>query len=91
MTTITTVGYGDLYPVSPQGRVIAGLLMIGGISLVGFISATLAAWIVQRVAEDETDKQTATAAQIEELHSEVRQLASEVRRLCGPDEPTPEG
>ena len=82
MTTITTVGYGDLYPdFGPQGRIIAVLLMIGGISLVGFITATLASWIVQRVAEEETDNRTATAAQIEELHSEVRLLAAEVRRL----------
>ena len=90
MTTITTVGYGDLYPISVQGRIIAVLLMIGGISLVGFITATLASWIVQRVAEEETDNRTATAAQIEELHSEVRLLAAEVRRLRADDEPAPE-
>ena len=90
MTTITTVGYGDLYPISVQGRIIAVLLMIGGISLVGFITATLASWIVQRVAEEETDNRTATAAQIEELHSEVRLLAAEVRRLRADDQPAPE-
>ena len=91
MTTITTVGYGDLYPVTVEGRIIAVLLMIGGISLVGFITATLASWIVQRVAEEETDNRTATAAQIEELHSEVRLLAAEVRRLRPGDESAPEG
>src|SRR5690242_20023105 len=49
ITTITTVGYGDEYPVTTTGRVIAALLLIGGISLVGSITATIASWIVQRV------------------------------------------
>src|SRR5271166_4156799 len=35
ITTITTVGYGDYYPVTPMGRVVAVLLMVGGISLIG--------------------------------------------------------
>ena len=49
ITTITTVGHGDLAPVSPIGRLIAVLLMNGGISLLGSITATLASWIVQRL------------------------------------------
>ncbi|HET9140180.1 ion channel, partial [Actinophytocola sp.] len=30
LTTITTVGYGDLYPTTAEGRLVAGALMIGG-------------------------------------------------------------
>jgi voltage-gated potassium channel len=44
ITTPTTVGYGDLAPVTGKGRVIAVLLMLGGISLVGVVTATLASW-----------------------------------------------
>ena len=80
MTTITTVGYGDLTPLTPTGRAIAVLLMIGGITLVGSITATLASWIVQRVAEEDTASQAATAAQIEELRAEIRLLTDQVRR-----------
>ena len=78
ITTVTTVGYGDVYPVT-TGRVIAVLLMIGGISLVGVVTAALASWIIQRVAEEETASQVATAAHIDELRSEIRELAQEVR------------
>ena len=78
ITTITTVGYGDLTPLNPTGRVIAALLMIGEISLVGSITATLASWIVQRVADEDTATQAATAAQIDELQAEIRLLTNEV-------------
>ena len=76
VTTITTVGYGDFYPVTPTGRVVAVLLMIGGISLIGMITAMVATWIVHRVEEDDMTKQAATAAQIDELRSQIAQLAT---------------
>ncbi|MGK2854877.1 MAG: potassium channel family protein [Microbacteriaceae bacterium] len=71
VTTITTVGYGDLAPVTGVGRVIAVVLMIGGISLLGVVTATLASWIVQRVAEEDAANQAATAAHIEALRRHI--------------------
>jgi voltage-gated potassium channel len=35
VATITTVGYGDMYPVTPLGRMVAGALMMGGIAVLG--------------------------------------------------------
>ena len=72
------VGYGDVYPVTNTGRVIAVLLMIGGISLVGVVTAALASWIIQSVAVEETASQTATAAHIDELRSEIGNLRQEL-------------
>ncbi len=79
ITTITTVGYGDEYPVTTTGRVIAGLLMIGGIGLLGTITATIASWIVQRVAEEDTASQAATVAHIAELRDEIRALREQLQ------------
>lgn len=79
MTTVTTVGYGDKHPITAEGKMVAVALMIGGITLLGSVTATLASWIVQRVGEEDTAQQAATAAQIDELHAEVRRLADYVR------------
>ena len=39
--TITTVGYGDYYPITVPGRIIAVGLMLGGIVIIGSVSATV--------------------------------------------------
>lgn len=49
--TITTVGYGDRYPVTTEGRVLAALLMTVGVSLFGTFTAYVASWFVEKKAE----------------------------------------
>jgi voltage-gated potassium channel len=78
VTTVSTVGYGDVTPVSGEGRLVAVALMMAGVSLLGVVTATLASWIVERVAEEDTAKQAATAAHIEELREEIRKLAGSI-------------
>ena len=80
ITTVTTVGYGDQFPVTTTGRVIAALLMIGGISLLGTITATIASWIVQRVSEEENLSQAITTAQIAELRDEIVALRRQLQQ-----------
>jgi voltage-gated potassium channel len=52
ITTVTTVGYGDRYPTTTEGRLLAVGLMIMGISLMGVITASVAAWFVRMGQED---------------------------------------
>lgn len=49
MTTTTTVGYGDRYPVTAEGRIVATVLMLVGIAVVGSITGAVAAWLVEQV------------------------------------------
>jgi voltage-gated potassium channel len=65
VVTTTTVGYGDLTPVTPAGRVIATAVMIVGIGLIGTVSATVAAWFVTRHSEPDTQPTDAASPDVE--------------------------
>lgn len=45
--TLTTTGYGDRYPVTTEGRIIAAFLMIAGVGLFGTFTGYVASWFVQ--------------------------------------------
>lgn len=78
VTTMTTVGYGDRYPTTSQGRLAAIALMIGGIAVLGTVNATLASWLVQHVADAEQQE-------VDDLRGEVRQLAHKIDQLLERD------
>ena len=78
--TITTVGYGDLYPVTEIGRFIAAGVMLGGIALIGVVTATLASWIVENVARRDLASQSATQREVAELADEIRLLRIELQK-----------
>ena len=69
--TITTVGYGDYVPATDTGQLIAVGIMIGGIALIGVVTATLASWIVEKVDARAVRDQVATQAQVAALHDEI--------------------
>lgn len=86
LSTITTVGYGDHYPVTAVGRLAAAGLMVAGIAVLGVVTASIASWLVESVST-ETAARTADAAMAaieaadEPLEDEIRALAQQVARL----------
>ena len=50
--TITTIGYGDYYPVTLEGRMIAILLMLSGLALVSVITVSIGSWFLSRLEID---------------------------------------
>ena len=80
-TTVTTVGYGDHYPISTEGRFVAVALMIGGIALLGIVTASIAAWLLGRVREGELSSEEHLTTQIAQLHRELVELKQLVQGL----------
>jgi len=65
--TITTVGYGDKYPVTTEGRIIAAVLMTVGAGLVGTFTGFAASWFVEgRLEEQEEEEELEKKKQREE-------------------------
>jgi voltage-gated potassium channel len=46
LTTMTTVGYGDVFPTTAEGRLVAAVLMILGIGLYSIITATVTSFLI---------------------------------------------
>jgi voltage-gated potassium channel len=91
VATITTVGYGDMYPVTTLGRIVAAALMMSGIAVLGVVTASIASWLVQRI-EESTEAAAESAerpviAEVGELAAEVAALRREIAELRR--DPTP--
>jgi voltage-gated potassium channel len=69
IVTITTVGYGDRFPLSTEGRIIAALLMTAGVGLFGTFSGFVAAWFLEAPSSQSAELQA-----IARLEAEVRKL-----------------
>jgi voltage-gated potassium channel len=72
--TITTVGYGDRFPVTHEGRLVAALLMTAGVGLFG----TFTAYVASLFMEAEHKKEE---SEIQTLIHEVRQLKRQIEAL----------
>jgi voltage-gated potassium channel len=81
--TVTSVGYGDVTPVTLVGRLIAVGVMIAGLALLGTVTATLASFFLDRVedrVEDTTKEESdETQAAIATLTAEITALRAELR------------
>jgi voltage-gated potassium channel len=79
-TTITTVGYGDRYPTTTEGRLIAVSLMVTGLALLGMITAAIASWFVERISEAK-EAENRTEVALEDVTAELAQLRNVLASL----------
>jgi voltage-gated potassium channel len=76
-TTVTTVGYGDRFPVTSEGRLVGVLLMVVGIGVFGSIAAALAGRLIQSGEADET----VANDRIRELEATVARLSTALEQV----------
>ena len=78
--TVTTVGYGDHYPITPTGRILAGFLMVAGIGLFGTFTAYAATAFLapgEQRQEQELDRLESEVRALRELLERVAQHATD--------------
>jgi len=94
METVTTVGYGDIVPDQTAGKVIAGFLMLGGLSLLSVVTAAITSEFVSRAeSRRRAGEQDPVLQKLDQLASELQAVKTELEhrqpRTTSPDS-TPE-
>jgi voltage-gated potassium channel len=77
ITTMATVGYGDTYPVSTQGRIVGMALMIMGVALLGTITASIASNFNATDSKD-SSAGTSSVSEVDDLKKRVAELESKL-------------
>ncbi len=81
LTTVTTVGYGDVVPQDTVGRVVASFFLLGGLALLSVVTATITSGFVARAQrEARIDGQAELLAEIRELRARIEKLAERPER-----------
>jgi voltage-gated potassium channel len=84
ITTVSTVGYGDRFPVTTEGRLVAATLMVTGIALLGVVTASIAAWFVEnvrRAGEQVSDDVEEVEADVEATQVQLAEVLAELRSI----------
>ena len=78
LATLTTVGYGDLYPVTPEGRAVGIAMMIAGVCLFGIFTGLLVTWFMQPTEAPLEALMAKVADEVSALRGEIQQLKAEL-------------
>ncbi|WP_428773007.1 potassium channel family protein [Vibrio sp.] len=84
LVTISTVGYGDFYPVTTAGRILAAGLIISGVGLFGTISGLITSLIVSPSSHSRKDR-----AMLQQLLTQQQQLLARLDALERQNQPMP--
>jgi voltage-gated potassium channel len=79
ITTMATVGYGDTYPVSTQGRIVGMALMIMGVALLGTITASIASNFNATDSKD-SSAGTSSVSEVDDLKKRVAELEGKLEK-----------
>jgi voltage-gated potassium channel len=83
IVTVTTVGYGDRYPISAGGRIVAAVLMLVGIGLIGVLTATVASVFVKEHTDASREEYRKGHADLGQQLSVISDRLADVERRLG--------
>lgn len=83
VVTICTVGYGDHFPVTLNGRFVGAALMISGVGLFGVVTASFAAWLVDQLRDEEHEIEQTTHADVLALRAQLDRIEQRLDSLSG--------
>lgn len=81
IVTITTVGYGDMYPVTGMGRLVGSVLMFVGVGLFSLTAARVAAHFVGDSESPDIQKLDQILARLDEIENQNRELRAALAQL----------
>lgn len=79
--TVTTVGYGDIAPVSLAGRVLAIILMLFGIGLIGALTSTVTTFFIREQKKEQNEFVAAAISKLEDFDSLSKSDVEEIARV----------
>lgn len=89
VVTMTTVGYGDKFPISTQGRLVGVGLMVTGVGLFGAVTASFATLLADQLRDEDAEEQATTKRELEAVRAQLtrveRQLTTLQRTLTARD------
>jgi voltage-gated potassium channel len=83
IVTVTTVGYGDRFPVTEGGRVVATVLMLIGIGLIGVLTATVASVFIKEHTDENKEVYRKGHADLGQQLSVISDRLADVERRLG--------
>ena len=83
IVTVTTVGYGDRFPVSAGGRAVAVVLMLVGIGLIGVLTATVASVFIKEHTDANKEEFKKGHADLGQQLSVIQDRLADIERRLG--------
>ena len=88
IVTLATVGYGDVVPTTPLGRIVGSVVIILGVTFLAFLTATVTSYFVasdqQAAKERELEEREAADKELRDLLTRLEERLSAIESKLGP-------